>query len=162
MAPFSSFQSLIAAHEQFKATLPEADAERQAIVGIQNEVQKISQSYGIKVNIINPYSTVTIEELLNKWEKVSLNNFHTFTLGKSDCGSVCEWESCFDIRWAGNKSVIDTSLLRSLWEYSPRIPWCFSCCPGQEAGSSKRWCSAGGDGPPARPREAQTTVCCSS
>lgn len=68
---FFSYQNLIAAHEQFKATLPEADAERQAIVGIQNEVQKISQSYGIKVTIINPYSTVTIEELLNKWEKVS-------------------------------------------------------------------------------------------
>uniref|UniRef100_A0A8C4HDQ7 Actinin, alpha 2b n=1 Tax=Dicentrarchus labrax TaxID=13489 RepID=A0A8C4HDQ7_DICLA len=63
-------QSLIAAHEQFKATLPEADAERQAIMGIHSEVQKISQSYGIKANIINPYSTITIEELLNKWEKV--------------------------------------------------------------------------------------------
>lgn len=48
-------------------------------MGIQNEVQKISQSYGIKVNIINPYSTVTIEELLNKWEKVSLDNIDTFT-----------------------------------------------------------------------------------
>ena len=65
------FQSLIAAHEQFKATLPEADAERQAILGIHNEVQKISQSYGIKANIINPYSTITTEELLNKWEKVA-------------------------------------------------------------------------------------------
>lgn len=65
------FQSLIAAHEQFKATLPEADSERQAILGIHNEVQKISQSYGIKANIINPYSTITTEELLNKWEKVS-------------------------------------------------------------------------------------------
>lgn len=65
------FQSLIAAHEQFKATLPEADAERQAILGIHSEVQKISQSYGIKANLINPYSTITIEELLNKWEKVA-------------------------------------------------------------------------------------------
>lgn len=65
------FQSLIAAHEQFKATLPEADAERQAILGIHNEVLKISQSYGIKASIINPYSTITIEELLNKWEKVA-------------------------------------------------------------------------------------------
>lgn len=65
-----SFQSLIAAHEQFKATLPEADAERQAILGIHNEVQKISQSYGIKAIITNPYSIITIEELLNKWEKV--------------------------------------------------------------------------------------------
>uniref|UniRef100_A0A669DEM7 Actinin, alpha 2b n=1 Tax=Oreochromis niloticus TaxID=8128 RepID=A0A669DEM7_ORENI len=63
-------QSLIAAHEQFKATLPEADSERQAILGIHNEVQKISQSYGIKASFINPYSTITTEELLNKWEKV--------------------------------------------------------------------------------------------
>lgn len=68
----SPFQSLIAAHEQFKATLPEADAERQAILGIHNEVQKISQSYGIKANIVNPYSTLTTEELLNKWDKVSI------------------------------------------------------------------------------------------
>lgn len=41
-------------------------------MGIHNEVQKISQSYGIKANIINPYSTITIEELLNKWEKVAI------------------------------------------------------------------------------------------
>lgn len=61
----------MAAHEQFKATLPEADAERQAILGIHNEVLKISQSYGIKANIINPYSTLSTEELLNKWEKVA-------------------------------------------------------------------------------------------
>lgn len=61
----------MAAHEQFKATLPEADAERQAILGIHNEVQKISQSYGIKANIVNPYSSLTTEELLNKWEKVA-------------------------------------------------------------------------------------------
>ncbi|KAK5619095.1 hypothetical protein CRENBAI_000414 [Crenichthys baileyi] len=65
-------QSLIAAHEQFKATLPEADTERQAILGIHNEVQKISQSYGIKANIINPYSTITKEELLKQWEKVKM------------------------------------------------------------------------------------------
>lgn len=66
------FQSLIAAHEQFKATLPEADSERQAILGIHSEVQKISQSYGIKAKILNPYSIITIEELLNKWDKVAL------------------------------------------------------------------------------------------
>ena len=67
---FCSFQSLIAAHEQFKATLPQADGERQAILGIHNEVLKISQSYGIKANITNPYSVLTTEDLLNKWDKV--------------------------------------------------------------------------------------------
>uniref|UniRef100_A0A674APR7 Actinin, alpha 2b n=1 Tax=Salmo trutta TaxID=8032 RepID=A0A674APR7_SALTR len=63
-------QGLISSHEQFKATLPEADGERQAILGIHMEVQKISQSYGIKANLINPYSTITTEELLAKWDRV--------------------------------------------------------------------------------------------
>uniref|UniRef100_A0A8C1RED3 Actinin, alpha 1 n=1 Tax=Cyprinus carpio TaxID=7962 RepID=A0A8C1RED3_CYPCA len=34
-------QGLSTAHEQFKATLPEADKERQAILGIHNEIAKI-------------------------------------------------------------------------------------------------------------------------
>lgn len=63
-------QTLIAAHEQFKATLPEADAERQAILGIQQEVLKIFQSYGIRGDLTNPYSTITAEEIAIKWDKV--------------------------------------------------------------------------------------------
>ncbi|XP_072546689.1 alpha-actinin-2b isoform X2 [Salminus brasiliensis] len=63
-------QSLMAAHEQFKATLPEADAERQAILGIQQEVQKIFHSYGIRGDLTNPYSTISPEEILSKWDKV--------------------------------------------------------------------------------------------
>ncbi|KAG1972841.1 alpha-actinin-1 [Pimephales promelas] len=63
-------QTLIAAHEQFKATLPEADAERQAILGIQQEVLKISQSYGIHGDLTNPYRTITTEEIAIKWDKV--------------------------------------------------------------------------------------------
>ncbi|KAG5831123.1 alpha-actinin-2b [Anguilla rostrata] len=63
-------QSLIAAHEQFKATLPEADSERQAILGIQAEVQKIAQSYGISPDLNNPYSTISTQELSAKWDQV--------------------------------------------------------------------------------------------
>ncbi|XP_024417638.1 alpha-actinin-2 [Desmodus rotundus] len=63
-------QSLITAHEQFKATLPEADGERQSIMAIQNEVEKVIQSYNIRVSSSNPYSTVTMDELRTKWEKV--------------------------------------------------------------------------------------------
>ncbi|XP_056308550.1 alpha-actinin-2b isoform X1 [Danio aesculapii] len=63
-------QTLISAHEQFKATLPEADAERQAILGIQQEVLKIFQSYGIRGDLTNPYSTITPEEIAVKWDKV--------------------------------------------------------------------------------------------
>ncbi|GAA6072150.1 alpha-actinin-2b, partial [Tachysurus ichikawai] len=63
-------QNLITAHEQFKATLPEADAERQAILGIQQEVQKIFHSYSIRGDLINPYSTISPEEIMSKWDKV--------------------------------------------------------------------------------------------
>uniref|UniRef100_A0AAR2M264 Actinin, alpha 2b n=1 Tax=Pygocentrus nattereri TaxID=42514 RepID=A0AAR2M264_PYGNA len=61
-------QNLISAHEQFKATLPEADNERQAILSIYNEVQKIAQSYGISPNLTNIYCTITPAFLKNiKW-----------------------------------------------------------------------------------------------
>uniref|UniRef100_H3BAS1 Actinin alpha 2 n=1 Tax=Latimeria chalumnae TaxID=7897 RepID=H3BAS1_LATCH len=63
-------QNLITAHEQFKATLPEADSERQAILGIKNEVQKITQSYNIKQPGVNPYTTITVEEIHAKWDRV--------------------------------------------------------------------------------------------
>ncbi|XP_007527956.1 alpha-actinin-2 [Erinaceus europaeus] len=63
-------QSLITAHEQFKATLPEADGERQSIMAIQNEVEKVIQSYNIRISSSNPYSTVTMDELRMKWDKV--------------------------------------------------------------------------------------------
>uniref|UniRef100_A0A8C9CFZ8 F-actin cross-linking protein n=1 Tax=Phocoena sinus TaxID=42100 RepID=A0A8C9CFZ8_PHOSS len=61
-------QSLITAHEQFKATLPEADGERQSILAIQNEVEKVIQSYSIRISSSNPYSTVTVDEIRSKWD----------------------------------------------------------------------------------------------
>ncbi|XP_020642903.1 alpha-actinin-2 isoform X1 [Pogona vitticeps] len=63
-------QSLITAHEQFKATLPEADGERQAILSIHNEVEKVIQSYSLRISSTNPYSTITIDDIRTKWEKV--------------------------------------------------------------------------------------------
>uniref|UniRef100_A0A8C9EN70 Actinin alpha 2 n=1 Tax=Pavo cristatus TaxID=9049 RepID=A0A8C9EN70_PAVCR len=68
--PVSFTFSLISAHDQFKATLPEADGERQAILSIQNEVEKVIQSYSMRISASNPYSTVTVEEIRTKWEKV--------------------------------------------------------------------------------------------
>ncbi|MBV97472.1 Alpha-actinin-2, partial [Eschrichtius robustus] len=62
-------QSLITAHEQFRATLPEADGERQSILAIQNEVEKVIQSYSIRISSSNPYSTVTVDEIRSKWDK---------------------------------------------------------------------------------------------
>ncbi|XP_073208177.1 alpha-actinin-3 isoform X2 [Lepidochelys kempii] len=64
-------QSLITAHEQFKATLPEADKERMAILGIQNEIQKIAQTYGIKLSGVNPYTNLSHLDIASKWDTVT-------------------------------------------------------------------------------------------
>ncbi|XP_037403614.1 alpha-actinin-4 isoform X4 [Pygocentrus nattereri] len=63
-------QGLITAHEQFKATLPEANKEREAIQAIQAEVQKIAQYNGIKLAGTNPYTTITPSSIDSKWDKV--------------------------------------------------------------------------------------------
>lgn len=39
-------------------------------MAIQNEVEKVIQSYNIRISSSNPYSTVTMDELRNKWDKV--------------------------------------------------------------------------------------------
>ncbi|KAI1902617.1 hypothetical protein AGOR_G00017770 [Albula goreensis] len=63
-------QSLITAHDQFKATLPEADKERMATMGVHNEILKIAQTYSIKLTGINPYTDLTPQDVTNKWEAV--------------------------------------------------------------------------------------------
>lgn len=63
-------QGLITAHEQFKATLGEADKEREAIQDIQAEVSKIAHSNNIKLSGSNPYTTITSANIDEKWKKV--------------------------------------------------------------------------------------------
>nr|XP_020444332.1 LOW QUALITY PROTEIN: alpha-actinin-4-like [Monopterus albus] len=62
-------QGLIAAHEQFKSTLAEANKEREAIQSVPAEVQKIAQSYNIMLSGINPYTAITHASIDSKWEK---------------------------------------------------------------------------------------------
>uniref|UniRef100_A0AAQ4RJF1 Actinin alpha 3b n=1 Tax=Gasterosteus aculeatus aculeatus TaxID=481459 RepID=A0AAQ4RJF1_GASAC len=63
-------QSLITAHDQFKATLPEADKERMATMGIHSEILKIAQTYGIKLSGINPYTNLSPQDISTKWDTV--------------------------------------------------------------------------------------------
>ena len=51
-------QDLIEAHEQFKGTLGEADKEFNSIMNLANEVQRLSQQYGLTLQD-NPYTTVS-------------------------------------------------------------------------------------------------------
>ncbi|XP_072776998.1 alpha-actinin-4 isoform X1 [Taeniopygia guttata] len=63
-------QGLIAAHEQFKSTLPDADKEREAILGIQREAQRMAELHGIQLPASNPYTSVTAQVINSKWERV--------------------------------------------------------------------------------------------
>lgn len=41
-----------------------------AILGIQNEIQKIAQTYGIKLSGVNPYTNLSHLDVANKWDTV--------------------------------------------------------------------------------------------
>uniref|UniRef100_A0A8U8C2L0 Uncharacterized protein n=1 Tax=Geospiza parvula TaxID=87175 RepID=A0A8U8C2L0_GEOPR len=63
-------QGLIAAHEQFKSTLGDADREREAILGIQGEAQRLAELHGLQLPASNPYTSVTAQVINSKWERV--------------------------------------------------------------------------------------------
>ncbi|ODN04990.1 Alpha-actinin, sarcomeric, partial [Orchesella cincta] len=63
-------QGLIDAHNQFKATLGEADKEYNAIVSLVKEVESIAQKYQVPGGLENPYTTLTASILTKKWADV--------------------------------------------------------------------------------------------
>lgn len=62
-------QGLIDAHETFKQTLGEADKEFGAIMGLLQEIQRISQQYGLTLQD-NPYTTLSAQDIAHKWQEV--------------------------------------------------------------------------------------------
>ena len=62
-------QGLINAHEQFKATLPEADKEFGAIQAIAQEALHLCQQHGLQLSD-NPYTSIQPSDLSNKWHEV--------------------------------------------------------------------------------------------
>ncbi|XP_075892652.1 alpha-actinin-4-like isoform X3 [Nelusetta ayraudi] len=62
-------EGLIAAHEQFKSTLGEAQKELEAIQEIHTEVKRIADSNGIELTGGNPYTTITPDSIDSKWVK---------------------------------------------------------------------------------------------
>lgn len=63
-------QGLIQAHDQFKATLGEADKEYNLIVGLVREVEAIVKQHQIPGGLENPYTTLTAGDLTRKWGDV--------------------------------------------------------------------------------------------
>jgi actinin alpha len=62
-------QGLINAHEQFKATLPEADKEYHGIYALAQEAQHICAQHGLQFDE-NPYTSIQAVELQSKWQEV--------------------------------------------------------------------------------------------
>lgn len=62
-------QGLIGAHEQFKATLPEADKEFNSINALAQEAHHLCQQHGLHI-VENPYTSIQPGELQSKWMEV--------------------------------------------------------------------------------------------
>jgi len=63
-------QGLLDAHEQFKATLGEADKEYQSIIGLVLQVESIAKQHSIPGGIDNPYTSLTAKDITSKWAEV--------------------------------------------------------------------------------------------
>lgn len=63
-------QGLIQAHDQFKATLGEADKEFNLIVNLVRDVESIVKQHQIPGGLENPYTTLTANEMTRKWSDV--------------------------------------------------------------------------------------------
>uniref|UniRef100_A0A1B0AND0 F-actin cross-linking protein n=1 Tax=Glossina palpalis gambiensis TaxID=67801 RepID=A0A1B0AND0_9MUSC len=63
-------QGLIQAHDQFKATLGEADKEFNLIVNLVREVESIVKQHQIPGGLENPYTTLTASDMTRKWSDV--------------------------------------------------------------------------------------------
>ncbi|KAL8601552.1 hypothetical protein ACOMHN_003818 [Nucella lapillus] len=62
-------QGLLDAHEQFKATLGEADKEYSTIVSLSQEVVTLGQQLDLTTPD-NPYTTLHAQDITNKWAEV--------------------------------------------------------------------------------------------
>ena len=60
-------QGLLDAHDQFKATLGEADKEYQSIVGLVQQVADIASEHSVPGGIDNPYTSLTAQVLLDNF-----------------------------------------------------------------------------------------------
>ena len=57
-------QGLLDAHEQFKATLGEADKEYQSIIGLVRQVESIAKQHSTPGGVDNPYTSLTAQVFL--------------------------------------------------------------------------------------------------
>ncbi|KRY72104.1 Alpha-actinin, sarcomeric [Trichinella pseudospiralis] len=69
----SEIQSLAHAHDQFKATLGEAEEEFRHIIGLEQEVRHLVESNGLNREMaVNPYTNISGAEIQKKWQHMQV------------------------------------------------------------------------------------------
>ncbi|KRX81757.1 Alpha-actinin, sarcomeric [Trichinella nativa] len=69
----NEIQSLAHAHDQFKATLGEAEEEFRHIIGLEQEVRHLVESNGLNREMaVNPYTTISGAEIQKKWQHMQI------------------------------------------------------------------------------------------
>ncbi len=63
-------RGLIQPHEDFKATLPDAQLAFDDLVEIGNKIKNLFAEHDLNMDKSNPYSTLTVEDLVSKWQEV--------------------------------------------------------------------------------------------
>ncbi|XP_058173495.1 alpha-actinin, sarcomeric isoform X2 [Anopheles ziemanni] len=63
-------QGLIQAHDQFKATLGEADKEFNVIIGLVRDAEAIVKQEQVPGGLVNPYTTLSADLISRKWSEV--------------------------------------------------------------------------------------------
>ncbi|XP_033627710.1 alpha-actinin-1-like isoform X1 [Asterias rubens] len=63
-------RGLIQPHEDFKATLPDAQLAFDDLVEIGNKIKNLFAEHDLNMDKSNPYSTLSVEDLVSKWQEV--------------------------------------------------------------------------------------------
>ncbi|KHN81974.1 Alpha-actinin, sarcomeric [Toxocara canis] len=64
-------QDLVSAHNQFKATISDADAEFHNICGIEQEIARLVEQHNLDRELLrNPYTDLSGNEIRRKWQEV--------------------------------------------------------------------------------------------
>lgn len=66
----AEIQELMAGHNQFKNWIGDADKEFDSIIALMQEVHRICNEHGITSGYENPYTSLTNEELTQRWQEV--------------------------------------------------------------------------------------------
>ncbi|XP_038075922.1 alpha-actinin-4-like isoform X2 [Patiria miniata] len=63
-------RGLIQPHEEFKATLNDAQSAFDELVEIGNKIKNLFAEHNLDIDKSNPYTTLTVQDIVSKWQEV--------------------------------------------------------------------------------------------